>query len=50
VLALAIIPLFANWSSASRHGQTDTADFATDLLNSVEPYGILVTVGEERLA
>jgi hypothetical protein len=46
VLALAIIPLFANWKSASRAGQTDTADFASDLLNSVEPYGILVTAGD----
>jgi hypothetical protein len=46
VLALAIIPLFANWHSASRAGQTDTADFASDLLNSVEPYGILVTAGD----
>jgi transmembrane protein TMEM260 (protein O-mannosyltransferase) len=46
VLALALIPLFANWTSASRAGQTDTADFASDLLNSVEPYGILVTAGD----
>lgn len=46
VLLIAFIPLFANWTSASRHGQTDTADFAVDLLNSVEPYGILVTVGD----
>ena len=46
VLALAVIPLFANWKSASRAGQTDTADFAVDLLNSVEPYGILVTAGD----
>jgi hypothetical protein len=46
VLALALIPLFANWTSASRRGQTDTADFAADLLNSVEPYGILVTSGD----
>jgi hypothetical protein len=46
VLALALIPLFANWKSASRAGQTDTADFAADLLNSVEPYGILVTAGD----
>jgi Protein of unknown function (DUF2723) len=46
VLAIAIIPLFANWQSASRAGQTDTADFAADLLNSVEPYGILVTSGD----
>jgi len=46
VLALALIPLLANWSSASRAGQTDTRDFAADLLNSVEPYGILVTAGD----
>ena len=46
VLALAFIPLVANWKSASRAGQTDTADFAADLLNSVEPYGILVTAGD----
>ena len=46
VLALAFVPLFANWGSASRAGETDTADWARDLLNSVEPYGILVTVGD----
>ncbi|HEX6629007.1 MAG TPA: DUF2723 domain-containing protein [Gemmatimonadaceae bacterium] len=46
VLALALVPLLANWKSASRAGQTDTADFAADLLNSVEPYGILITAGD----
>ncbi|CAA9346411.1 MAG: putative membrane protein [uncultured Gemmatimonadaceae bacterium] len=46
VLAIAFVPLFANWSQASRALQTDTRDFAHDLLNSVEPYGILVTVGD----
>ncbi|MBM4195316.1 MAG: DUF2723 domain-containing protein [Gemmatimonadetes bacterium] len=46
VLALAVIPMFANWDSSSRRGETDTADFAVDLLNSVEPYGVLVTVGD----
>ncbi|MBI3568180.1 MAG: DUF2723 domain-containing protein [Gemmatimonadetes bacterium] len=46
VLLLAIVPLFSNWTAASRHGQTDTADFAIDMLNSVEPYGVLVTVGD----
>ena len=46
VLALAFLPLFGNWSQASRAGQRDTRDFAHDLLNSVEPYGILVTVGD----
>ena len=38
--------LFANWHWASRAGQRDTRDFAADLLNSVEPYGVLVTVGD----
>jgi hypothetical protein len=45
-LAVAFIPLFTNWSTASRAGQTDTIDFARDLLDSVEPYGVLVTVGD----
>jgi hypothetical protein len=46
ILVFALIPLLANWKSASRAGQTDTADFAADMLNSVEPYGILVTAGD----
>ena len=46
VLALALVPLFTNWSTAPRRGQTYTRDFAHDLLNSVEPYGVLVTVGD----
>jgi hypothetical protein len=46
ILVLAFIPLFTNWTSASRAGQTDTRDFAHDLLNSVEPYGVLITVGD----
>jgi transmembrane protein TMEM260 (protein O-mannosyltransferase) len=46
LLAVAFIPLLANWSSATRHDDTTTRDFAADLLNSVEPYGILVTVGD----
>ena len=46
VLAMALVPLFTNWHTASRAGHTDTADFAHDLLNSVEPYGVLVVVGD----
>ena len=46
VLGLALIPMIGNWSQASRAGQRDTRDFAVDLLNSVEPYGILITVGD----
>jgi hypothetical protein len=46
VLLIALVPLVGNWSAASRHRDTTTRDFAYDLLNSVEPYGILVTVGD----
>jgi hypothetical protein len=46
VLALALFPLVGNWQASSRHNDTSTRDFAHDLLNSVEPYGILVTVGD----
>ena len=46
MLLIATVPLFGNWQASSRAGETDTADFAIDLLNSVEPYGILVTVGD----
>ena len=46
VLAIAFVPLFANYRAASRAGQTDTRDFAHDLLDSVEPYGVLVTAGD----
>ena len=46
VLALALIPFFTNLGTAPRRGHTETEDFAHDLLNSVEPYGVLVVVGD----
>ena len=46
ILAFAFVPLFTNWKAASRAGQTDTFAFAHDLLDSVEPYGILITAGD----
>jgi hypothetical protein len=46
VLLIALIPAVLNWTDASLAGQTLTRDFAYDMLNSVEPYGILVTVGD----
>jgi hypothetical protein len=46
ILALALIPLVNNIDDASRRGHTYTRDFAYDLLNSDEPYGVLVTVGD----
>lgn len=46
VLLLALIPLFGNRLTASRAGETLARDFAVDMLQSVEPYGILVTAGD----
>ena len=46
VLAVALIPLFTNATQASRRGETFTRDWAVDLLDSVEPYGILITNGD----
>ena len=40
------VPLVTNARDASREGQTFTADWARDLLQSVEPYGILITAGD----
>ncbi len=45
-LLLALIPLTANAASASRAGETMARDFAHDILESVEPYGILITAGD----
>jgi hypothetical protein len=46
VLLLAALPLAGNWRDASRAGETATREWAHDLLSSVEPYGILVTLGD----
>ncbi len=46
VLALALVPLQANGASASRAGETMARAFAYDILQSVEPYGILITAGD----
>jgi hypothetical protein len=48
LLALALLPLPLNWAEASRRGpdRTLAADFAYDMLNSVPPYGILFTYGD----
>jgi hypothetical protein len=46
ILLIALIPLMGNAAWAPRSGEYDTRDFAADLLNSVEPYGVLVTVGD----
>jgi hypothetical protein len=46
VLLLAALPLAGNWRDASRAGETATREWAHDLLSSVEPYGILITLGD----
>jgi hypothetical protein len=46
VFALALIPLFGNRLTASRSHEFVAHDFARDLLESVEPYGILITAGD----
>ena len=46
VLAIGLVPLLANWQTASRAHETTAHDFAVDLLQSVEPYGILITAGD----
>jgi len=43
---LALIPLAGNRLTASRAGETLARDFASDILQSAEPYGILVTAGD----
>lgn len=46
VLAVALIPLLGNRVTASRAHETLARDFAVDMLESVEPYGILITAGD----
>jgi hypothetical protein len=46
LLALALIPLVGNRLTASRKGESLARDFAYDVLQSVEPYGVLVTAGD----
>ena len=45
-LLLTCVPVITNRNDASRKGQTFTADWARDLLQSVEPYGVLITSGD----
>ncbi|HEU5039457.1 MAG TPA: DUF2723 domain-containing protein [Gemmatimonadales bacterium] len=46
VLALALVPILGNRITASRAHETVARDFAHDILQSVEPYGILITAGD----
>jgi hypothetical protein len=46
ILLIACVPLVGNWKTASHRGDTFAADWGADMLNSVEPYGILITNGD----
>ncbi len=46
LLLFAFVPLVFNWHDAPRKGDTFTRDWAVDLLNTVEPYGVVVTNGD----
>jgi hypothetical protein len=46
VLAFALVPFLGNRLAASRAGETMARDFAYDMLQSVDPYGVLVTAGD----
>ncbi|HEX6132629.1 MAG TPA: DUF2723 domain-containing protein [Longimicrobiales bacterium] len=46
ILALALVPLALNWSWASRADDWTARDWAHNVLMSVEPYGVLVTNGD----
>ena len=46
ILLIALIPLFANWKYASRAGHYFTDQWARDYLNSLEPYAVVITNGD----
>jgi hypothetical protein len=46
LLVLGVLPLVGNWRAASRAGEWATREWARDILNSVEPYGVLITGGD----
>ncbi len=46
ILALALIPLVLNWPYATRNGDYAARDWAYNLLQSVEPYSVLITNGD----
>ena len=46
ILLIALIPLFSNWKFASRAGHTFTQQWAHDYLNSLEPYAVVITNGD----
>jgi len=43
---IALIPLAGNRLSAPRNGETLARDYARDVLNSVDPYALVITTGD----
>ncbi len=46
ILLVALLPMALNWTWASRSGDYAARDWAFDLLQSVEPYGVIFTNGD----
>jgi len=46
VLLLALVPLVGNRLTASRSGETLARDYARDVLQSADPYALVVTAGD----
>jgi hypothetical protein len=46
LLLVALVPLLANRLSAPRRGETMARDYAVDLLQSLDPYAVVVTAGD----
>src|SRR5206468_12200216 len=46
VLMLALVPLVGNRLTAPRSGETLARDYAHDVLQSVDPYALVVTAGD----
>src|SRR2546422_4829730 len=46
VLLVALLPLLGNRLTASRAGETMARDYARDVLQSVDPYALVVTAGD----
>jgi hypothetical protein len=45
-LLIALIPLLGNRLTASRSGETVARDYARDVLQSVDPYALIITTGD----
>src|SRR5216117_2037499 len=46
VLLVALVPLLGNRLTASRAGETMASDYARDVLQSLDPYALVVTAGD----